>query len=168
MKIKSTLKRVDKGFDKFRAAYKALGNRSHVNVGILGNIKNTRKNEDGAELTNVEIGAIHEFGSPAERIPERSFLRSTMKLNRAAYMRTLRATVRDRVLQGKATMVQVLNAMGARIANDIKNRITQGAGIPPPLSPQTIARKGSSRPLVDTGQLVNSITWAVVTEKDAE
>ena len=41
-------------------------------VGILGD-KNQRK--DGDPLTNSEIGAIHEYGSPAQGISQRSFLR---------------------------------------------------------------------------------------------
>jgi hypothetical protein len=41
----------------------------------------------------------------------------------------------------------------------IKQRIANG--IAPPNSPYTIARKGSSKPLIDTGQLRNSITYQV-------
>ena len=64
-----------------------------------------------------------------------------------------------RVFQKRATLPQLLNTLGAKAAADVKNTIRQG--IPPPNSPETIRRKGSSRPLIDTGQLINAITWIV-------
>jgi hypothetical protein len=42
----------------------------------------------------------------------------------------------------------------------VKRTITSGQ-VTPPDAPGTIARKGSSTPLIDEGQLVNAITYAV-------
>jgi hypothetical protein len=52
--------------------------------------------------------------------------------------------------------------MGSTLANAMKRKIVDGAGVPPPNAPSTVAKKGSSRPLVDTGRLVNAITWASI------
>ncbi|MDF7681191.1 hypothetical protein PT300_11600 [Enterobacteriaceae bacterium ESL0689] len=49
--------------------------------------------------------------------------------------------------------------MGEKLAGEVKRKIQ--SGIAPPLDPKTIARKGSSRPLIDTGNLLQSITYEV-------
>jgi phage gpG-like protein len=53
---------------------KAIGDKNppHVRLGVLGQ-KSTRT--AGGEATNADIGATHEYGSPAKNIPQRSFLR---------------------------------------------------------------------------------------------
>jgi len=43
----------------------------------------------------------------------------------------------------------------------IKETITEGRGEWPPLKPATIKRKGSSKPLIDTGKLRASITHKI-------
>jgi phage gpG-like protein len=55
-----------------------------------------------------------------------------------------------------------LGLVGQQVVSDVKGRILEGEGIPPPNAPSTVRRKGSSRPLVDTGQLLNSLTYQVV------
>ena len=50
--------------------------------------------------------------------------------------------------------------MGVQIVAWIKETIV--AGLEPPNVPATIARKKSSKPLVDHGQLLNSIHFEVV------
>lgn len=61
-------------------------------------------------------------------------------------------------------LARVLERVGARFENDILDRIR--AHIPPPLSPETIRRKGSTTPLIDTGQLVGSITHQIRIEPE--
>jgi hypothetical protein len=52
-----------------------------------------------------------------------------------------------------------MKLIGMRVVGDIQDRISDG--IPPPNSPITIARKGSSKPLIDSGQLRQSISFEV-------
>jgi phage gpG-like protein len=137
-----------------------LSNETTVKVGILGT---DAKKSHGA-LSNVALATVHEFGSSDGRVPERSFLRSTFAANRDEYMRLVKLGVRA-AFKGKAPIEETLKRIGLRMENDVKKNITTGAGIPPPNAPSTIARKGSSRPLVDTGQLVGAITSAVVVKK---
>lgn len=61
--------------DNMDSIIKALkeANKSKLVVGILGD-HNMRK--DGA--SNADIGAAHEFGSPARNLPVRSFLREPL------------------------------------------------------------------------------------------
>lgn len=128
--------------------------RAFVKVGIVGDGA-TAKHGDS---TNVEIAAAHEFGT--ERIPQRSFIRQAM-VTRGDEYRALTASLAKRFILGTMTVEQVMGILGAWGAGAIKATITR-TGTFAPLSPRTIARKGSSRPLVDTGQMLNSVSWIVV------
>jgi hypothetical protein len=158
-RITFTVRAVDRGWKKLRAIAKRIGedDRTYVKVGVLG--PRARAEHDGG-ISTVGLAIIHEFGT--ETIPERSFIRSTYDAHRAEYMAMLKKLVAAVVsTKPKMTEKEALGILGAKIASDMKAKITEGEGIPPPLSPETIRRKGSSRPLVDTGQLLNSITWEV-------
>jgi hypothetical protein len=169
----------DRGWDSLKKAMLLEKHgASYVKVGVLGGAKNERtpantvRQSDntvhtGRDFTNVELAVIHEYGAPAAGIPERSFLRSTFFGGRPTYIAMLRVLLK-KVYEQKMELKRALGLVGSKIAGDVKRRITQGAGIPPPLKSATIARKGSSRPLVDTGQLKNSITWEVVMNKRPE
>jgi len=64
------------------------------------------------------------------------------------------------VLDGKITGHAALDAIGGYAATHIQQFMVDLKH--PPNAPITIARKGSSNPLIDTGQLMNSVTWQVV------
>lgn len=151
------LKVVDRGWKKIVKISKQIAHRkSHAKAGVLG----TGTHKKG-ELSLVELALIHELGAPGAGIPERSFIRSSFEAHRPEYIALLKKFL-PKVQSGQLSIVQVLGLIGAKMAADMKKGITTGAGIPPPLKPATIAAKGSSRPLLDTGQLVNSITYTVV------
>lgn len=108
------------------------------------------------------VGAVHEFGSEDGRIPERSFLRGTMRAKQRE-LDAIAETVAKKVTRSGGTFEQGLNMLGSVLAAAIQEAIADG--IPPPNAPSTIARKGSSKPLIDTGHLRQSITWKVVKKK---
>lgn len=145
----------DYGLRRLFETAKLMTNSSDlsVKIGAFGD-----DSRDG--IDNAALVAIHEFGSSDGRIPERSFIRSTFGANAETYVRGLKRLL-ERILDGRMTLVQALDVMGSKISTDIKNRVTQGEHIPPPNAPSTIERKGSDRPLVDTGRMINSITWKV-------
>lgn len=60
---------------------------------------------------------------------------------------------------------QVLRKAGAFLEGKIKELFTKTPSEWPPLKPETIRRKGSSKPLIDTGRLRNSITHKVEGDK---
>lgn len=126
-------------------------NKTYGRAGVLGT----------ADSRNVEIAVIHEFGAPEAGIPERSFVRSSYERNKETYVRMFRNLLAE-VFEGKEKIGRALGKVALKAATDIRKGVTDGAGIPPPLAPETIARKGSDRPLVDTGQMLKSITWDVV------
>lgn len=153
MGLKFKLKSSDFGWDGLLKVVRASAGGSSVEVGVFADSPSR-----GEEFTNAEIALVHEFGSPAMNIPERSFLRSTVDANREAYHKAIERIAQHK-LDGKDTS-QEIERLGLRGAADVKRTIQ--AGIDPPLKPETIARKGSSKPLVDTGQLISSIAHRVV------
>ena len=59
------------GLERLKGTLKALrGN--HVQVGVFGHKTGRTR---GSDVTNAELGLIHEVGSSARNIPARSFLR---------------------------------------------------------------------------------------------
>ena len=149
----------DRGYRALKARLEALkGDDNYVKVGVLAS---TAARTDARGPSNVDLGVIHEFGSPAQGIPERSWLRSAFDLFRDKWFAFAQTQVKA-ILDGKKTVPVALELLGLRASADVKKHITTGEGIPPPNAPSTIKRKKSSRPLVDTAQFVNAITHAVV------
>jgi hypothetical protein len=105
----------------------------------------------------ISIAFAHEFGS--YRVPERSFMRAGFDTNKSR-IDQLCETLADRVLHGGLDARAMYEAIGAEVTGLIQEHLTNLRD--PPNSPETIARKGSSNPLIDTGQLRSSITWKVV------
>lgn len=124
-----------------------------VRVGVLSDAK-----VEGEDFTLAELAAVHEYGTEDGRIPERSFLRTTFDDQREQMVELGKKLV-DAVLTGRMTTEQALGLLGAKLASAVKARII--GRVPPPNKPATIERKGSDKPLIDTGRLLNSITWSV-------
>jgi hypothetical protein len=87
-------------------------------------------------------------------IPERSFIRKTVDIKRRQIV-ALSKNLAAKVLDGSQTREKALAMIGVFTQGEIRARMSRG--IPPPLKPATVARKGSSKPLIDTGQLRASV-----------
>jgi len=109
-----------------------------------------------SEATIAEIGSFHEFGLG---VPRRSFIADWSDENRERHESQL-VVMAEAVAKGKVpSMAQAFERLGNLYVAEIQKRIADR--IEPPLSPITIQRKGSSVPLIDTGQLRSSITYVV-------
>lgn len=104
------------------------------------------------------IAAVHEFGVPSKGIPERSFLRSSIAENMPKYLRLNRANLL-RIMHGKISPDAALSLLGEMAAGDAKKMIRNGNFVP--LSPATIRAKGSDKPLIDTGTMLQTLTYKV-------
>lgn len=92
------------------------------------------------------------------KIPERSFLRSTFDSENDRIMKQTERAI-GQVVSGAMSVDDMLDLCGQQFATAIKGKIVEISS--PPNHPYTVEQKGSSNPLVDTGGLVESITWKV-------
>lgn len=150
----------DAGYKKLMLKLKQLGvdSRQLLTVGIQGDNASQAKASKDSEpsgITNVQVAAVHEFGSADGKIPQRSFIRATFDIKRPEYLVDMRKII-DNVAFKNGNFKGRLMLFGEKVRKHMIQRIR--AGIPPPLTPATIARKGGiETPLFHTGQLINSI-----------
>jgi hypothetical protein len=96
------------------------------------------------------------WGGP---IPERPFMRNAVRGN-AARLRTFMAKQAKEIVENRITTGRVLSQAGIALQGAIQHEISTLTT--PANSPVTIALKGSSKPLIDTGQMRQSVTYQVV------
>jgi phage gpG-like protein len=138
----------------YRLALRRLQTIPQVAVSV-GVHEDAPPSEDGVPV--AEYAAINEFGSDDGRVPERSFMRSTLDEHEAKYARLLAGKV-DQALDGKHLKVG-MREVGHEVVRDVRAKIESGVG--PANAPSTIARKGHGATLVDSGNLSDSITAKV-------
>ena len=112
--------------------------------------------EDGTDVAFV--AAIHEFGAPAANIPARPFIMPTVAEQKDQWTKTIAKSI-PKVVMNQMTAFDVLDLVGMQAAADIQTKISTIYS--PALSPITIRRKGSSKPLIDTGLMMASVRNAV-------
>jgi hypothetical protein len=154
---------IDKGAELILQNVRAVASgKPFIKIGIQGELALEQKKSDDpndkSKLTNVEVATFHEFGGEGDRPPERSFIRSTMD-DKDAEFREFEKKQVGKLLDGKQTVEGALGLIGLKIQRAMQEKIR--SKIPPPLAQSTIDRKGSSTPLIDTGQLIQSLTYVV-------
>ena len=159
------IKVIDRGWEGIKARVETIrGSGAVVNVGVQG--QPAAANHQNTHLTVGQLATIHEFGKVIRQpklnriivIPARSFLRATVDQYRDAIARR-QVLLSQGYILGKFELRPAMELLGMYVVGLVKQRIANG--IAPPNRPSTIARKGSSKPLIDTGQLRNSITYKV-------
>ena len=116
--------------------------------------------------SNIEKAVWNEFGTRGGAsgggwggpIPERPFMRNAMRNNRNKYRDALRKSA-AKILLGETALSTVLNKLGSLAQGDVQAEITSLNS--PPNSAITIAMKGSSKPLIDTGAMRQAVTWVL-------
>lgn len=121
-----------------------------VNVGIQSDAGET----DGTPI--AAYAAYNEFGT--SRIPSRSFMRSTFDEQRNKW-----GDIADRalssILELRNTPERALSLLGEVAQSDIQRKITTLRE--PPNAMSTIAFKGSSNPLINTGAMRQAVRYVV-------
>lgn len=159
----------DKVWQRIRRNASAL-NGKVVKVGVVGDGANAAADDEGS-ITVGRLAGVHEFGAAIQTrngvilIPERSFIRATIGEKRAT-LSALIGRLAGKVLDGKLSLDTALGLLGAKAAGEMQRRIS--AGIEPPNAPSTAAAKGSETPLIDTGRLRASVSFAVVDSQDVK
>jgi hypothetical protein len=150
-----------KGLDKLLKALK-MTQPPVARVGILGGSKNVRAGNDG-NSSNATIGAAHEFGAPAQGIPERSFLRVPIAEHLQKEMESSGAldkeVMADVIKDG--TIVPWLKKVAVLAEGIVADAFATAGFGKWPAWKNTGYTNNAGQVLVDTGQLRNSITSEV-------
>lgn len=118
-----------------------------------------RETKKPLAINMASLALIHERGSAANNIPARPFMKQTRQRAEGRFARLLRRLYKQ-VVDGKVRPFDGLSKLGVAYEGEMKNTFTTGSFTPN--KPATIKRKGSSRPLIDTGHLRQSITSKMV------
>lgn len=158
IRVKGDVSADVRGWERLLSKVKGL-DKKYIKVGIIAEKGGGEMTEDG--MTLAELGALHEYGG--KNVPERSWLRRTFE-EKGDLVKEKQAEICKMIVMDKTDVRKGLEMLGAWAAAETKKTITHGEPIPPPNAPSTIARKGSDRPLVDTGRMVGAISYEVVDE----
>lgn len=104
-------------------------------------------------ISVAEVAAANEFGGGKR--PPRPFMRWTLQ-RRARKWRNI---LRDILPQYSHDVKKAMEHLGEIAAEDLADTIRIWTA--PPNAPSTIKKKGFNDPLVDSGQMMNSVRWKV-------
>lgn len=152
---------IDHGFDAMMDMLEELDGENYVEVGVP---EGSGQYDDGAN--QVTVATANEFGATIEHpngatitIPERSFIRSTMDDKDRRFTALLSKFIGE-IIDGDMTPDDAMEGLGLDAVAQVKRKIDDLKE--PPNAESTIRQKrGSSNPLVDTGNLKQSITHRV-------
>lgn len=172
------------GIVKLKKALKKLPGMD-VLVGIPGS--NTMR--DGGQMTNAQLGYLHEFGAPEANVPARPALFPGIRAVQPQIVTYLLGASRATLKGNDALAMRSLHAAGLIAVDSVKAVITRG--IEPPLADSTLRRRASrkkgtgvgirrgarfelaaregggqpgitfAKPLIDTGQYRQSFTYVL-------
>jgi len=158
----------DRGWNRIQQMFKkhSKGGGRFVSVGIQGSEAELVESDHGG-MTNVELGAIQEYGTKDGRIPERPFLRSTFDEKQADYQKEI-----DNIAKGLfegGTVDGQLMLLGEKMKGDVVKKVKSGGF--EELKQATIDRRKENQgttPLWATGQLMSSLSAEVVDRNERE
>jgi hypothetical protein len=150
--------------DRVPALLKAVRDLTKQEV-LVGIPAENAGRDDDAPINNAELGYIHEFGAPAANIPPRPFLVPGITGAESRFTPHMEAAAGAAIDGNEGRVSQGLNRAGIVAASAVKTKIDEGPFAP--LSEVTIERKGSDKPLLDTGQMRNAVTHVVRKKGDA-
>lgn len=101
------------------------------------------------------VAALNEWGVPSRGQPPRPFFRTMIADKSPEWGATIAGLLRRHDYDVAVT----LNLMGEGIAGQLRQSVVDFSD--PPLAPSTIARKGHSKALVETGHMLQSVSYHV-------
>lgn len=138
--------------------------------------------EEEGPINNAALAYIHENGAPEANIPARPFLASGIEEGRTAIEGRLKKAADEALMGKRGNVDSAMEKVGQTAQSAVRRKINSGAF--EPLADSTLrararrGRKGAkeelerrakgeapgtadAKPLIDTGQLRNSITYVV-------
>lgn len=119
-------------------------------VGFPAEFNEDVEGSDGFNLAS--LGAVLEFGN--EHIPSRPFLRQTLAENQEKY-----TALFVKLFESGVSIEQIYEQIALIAQGDVQQNIVNGNWTAN--APSTIKRKKSSKPLIDTGKLRQSVKGIV-------
>lgn len=142
------------GLKGFLERFREIG-KPKVYIGVPSSKNGIHKD---SKINMATLLALHVLGAPTRGIPQRDPIRPPLMANSKRYTQ-LMAQGFSNALKDKEKIAQVYEKIGLVASNDVKEYFVMGDFVP--LQQKTIDRKGSSKPLIDTSELRNSITYEV-------
>lgn len=163
MPLKAEIIDIDRGWDRILATMRGpLRNKPHTRVGILSSRRNrvltSGPGRSRRSATLAGIAAANEYGTA--RIPSRPFMRTSVDSHADEYTGML-ARGFGQILDSGRPVEAVLTEVGNEARTHMVEQIDNSPAWAAPNAPLTVALKGSSHPLIDTGTLRASIAFDV-------
>lgn len=148
----------DKGKKKFLRQLKQIG-KAKIQIGATGGHNNT-------ELSNADLMVVHEFGVPRLGIPARRPIKITFTNddNLSLISKNLQGLLKKNFNEKSGFNIgNIVNGVGETMRTLLVATIKKGE-LEEILDTSRARRVGSKTtpPLIDTGQMVNSITFRTV------
>lgn len=128
---------------------KALAKPATLRVGFLEGARYP----DGTPV--ALIAAVQNFGAPSVGIPPRPFFSNMVRDKQSEWGPAIAALMVEHDYDAET----VLRLTGEAIAGQLRQSIRDTNQ--PPLAPATIQRKGFSKPLIESSQMINSVDYEV-------
>lgn len=150
--INVTISGIEEAKRQLGQEIKKLASDKTVLVGIHEDAGST----DDGDLTMAQLGAIQHFGT--QTIPARPWLDVGVKSGTQDYLEVIE-NHSDDIDNALEIIGQIAVGKVQQYMADLQD---------PPNAPNTIAKKGSSNPLIDTGALRQSVTYSITNTKPKE
>ena len=108
-----------------------------------------------------DIAMFNELGTSTS--PSRPFMRQSVDKNAEKINRFMKSQL-QRIKNGQATAEDVMKAIGTFQKGLVQKEIRDGEF--EPNAPSTISKKGSSKPLIDTGHMRQSVNFVICKKGD--
>lgn len=147
----------------------AAGIGDIVNRGTYVGIPDDRNQRTDEPVNNAALGYLHEHGEPASNIPARPWLVPGAKTVADKVGDVMKQGGRDALAGNRSAMTTALHSIGLLGVSAVRDYLMTGPFVP--LSPVTIRERirrrkykvtqGIDRPLIDTGQMLRSVTYVI-------
>lgn len=152
--INITVPNLDKVINDISKELNKISSKRYITVGI-----HQDDNARPDQANNAQIGALNHFGT--DRIPARPWL----DVGVASGSQEILDTIADGIEDGEH-IYPIMNRVGLVAVAAVQNYMDELSS--PANAPSTIKRKGDDNPLIDTGELKQSVTFKIRNNKPSE
>ena len=153
--INSNVKGFNQALNQLNKDLSKITTKKYVTVGVHED-ENARP--DGG-INNATLGAVQHFGT--DNIPARPWLDVGVESAAGEIVDTMEEGIEDGL-----DAITILNRVGQVAVAGVQNYMDELSS--PANAQSTIDRKGTDNPLIDTGELKQSVNYDVVSSKPTE